>query len=87
MVRRIEIEGLGEMREVSQAQEALVRVFKRVLEMEGTQEVRRKISGAQVRVLPRELLLACAFPTDELIQVGGVVLRFDFSFGSRESRT
>ncbi|KAM7519767.1 hypothetical protein LguiB_018729 [Lonicera macranthoides] len=83
MVRRIEIEGLGEMREVSQAQEALVRVFKRVLEMEGTQE----ISGAQVRVLLRELLLACTFPTDELIQVGGVVLRFDFPFSSRESRT
>ncbi|KAM7515805.1 hypothetical protein LguiA_005388 [Lonicera macranthoides] len=102
MVRRIEIEGLGEMREVSQAQEALVRVFERVLEVEGTQEVEavvgcrllggqgeigaimgrkgnvvdmiRKISGAQVRVLPRELLPACAFPTDELIQVmGGTV--------------
>ncbi|KAG9440189.1 hypothetical protein H6P81_020354 [Aristolochia fimbriata] len=94
-------EGLREV-EVSPAQEALLRVFERVLDAyvqaEGSGPVHcrllapeghvgpvmgkggkvveriRKETGARIRVLPAGQLPACAFRTDEVIQITGDIL-------------
>ncbi|XP_047322632.1 KH domain-containing protein HEN4-like [Impatiens glandulifera] len=96
----VEGNGGGPAEEVSQAQEALVRVFERILEVEGIKEsvIRcrllsgfmnignlmgiggktvqniRKVTGAKIKVLPKDQLPQCASPSEELIQIFGDTL-------------